>query len=282
MKPDRGAGPGAPLRWRRRGPGRLPVPDLLAVHDLLEDGRRRSSPSRRSGGRRRSSSSNYLVLFTRRRRQDRRQQPGHRPASAPWSPCSSARSAPTRSRASAPAATTSPCGSLSNRMLPPIVIVFPVFLLYVWLGWVDTYLGLILLYTAFNLPYVIWMMRGYIQDIPLELEESALVDGCTPLARVLQGGAADGPQRPLRHRRLHLRLRLERVPVRAGPDPERGHHLPGPGHPLLRRPVQFLGQDRRHERARHACRSSSPWRCCSATWCAASRWARSRADPWRA
>ena len=68
---------------------------------------------------------------------------------------------------------------LSNRMLPPIVIVFPVFLLYVKLGWVDTYLGLIILYTAFNLPYVIWMMRGYIQDIPLELEELALVDGCT-------------------------------------------------------------------------------------------------------
>lgn len=68
---------------------------------------------------------------------------------------------------------------LSNRMLPPIVIVFPVFLLYVKLGWVDTYVGLIILYTAFNLPYVIWMMRGYIQDIPLELEESALVDGCT-------------------------------------------------------------------------------------------------------
>ena len=68
---------------------------------------------------------------------------------------------------------------LSNRMIPPIVIVFPVFLLYVKVGMVDTYLGLILLYTAFNLPYVVWMMRGYIQDIPLELEESALVDGCT-------------------------------------------------------------------------------------------------------
>lgn len=68
---------------------------------------------------------------------------------------------------------------ISQRMIPPIAIVFPIFLLYVWLGWVDTYHGLILLYTAFNLPYVIWMMRGYIQDIPLELEESALVDGCT-------------------------------------------------------------------------------------------------------
>jgi multiple sugar transport system permease protein len=68
---------------------------------------------------------------------------------------------------------------ISQRMMPPVAIVFPVFLLYVFFGWVDTFIGLILLYTAFNLPYVIWMMRGYIEDIPLELEESALVDGCT-------------------------------------------------------------------------------------------------------
>jgi multiple sugar transport system permease protein len=67
---------------------------------------------------------------------------------------------------------------ISQRMMPPVAIVFPIFLLYVFFGWVDTYHGLILLYTAFNLPYVIWMMRGYIEDIPLELEESALVDGC--------------------------------------------------------------------------------------------------------
>jgi multiple sugar transport system permease protein len=68
---------------------------------------------------------------------------------------------------------------ISQRMMPPVAIVFPVFLLYVFFGWVDTFVGLILLYTAFNLPYVIWMMRGYIEDIPLELEESALVDGCS-------------------------------------------------------------------------------------------------------
>jgi len=68
---------------------------------------------------------------------------------------------------------------ISQRMVPPIAIVFPVFLLYVWFGWVDTYFGLILLYTAFNLPYVIWMMRGYILDIPRALEEAALVDGYT-------------------------------------------------------------------------------------------------------
>jgi multiple sugar transport system permease protein len=68
---------------------------------------------------------------------------------------------------------------ISQRMVPPIAVVFPIFLLYVWLGWVDTYVGMILLYTAFNLPYVIWMMRGYILDIPRVLEDSALVDGCS-------------------------------------------------------------------------------------------------------
>jgi multiple sugar transport system permease protein len=68
---------------------------------------------------------------------------------------------------------------ISQRMVPPIAVVFPIFLLYVWLGWVDTYVGLILLYSAFNLPYVIWMMRGFILDVPLALEEAALVDGYT-------------------------------------------------------------------------------------------------------
>lgn len=66
---------------------------------------------------------------------------------------------------------------ISQRMIPPICIAFPIFLFFVSLRIVDTHFGLIVLYTAFNLPYVIWMMRGYIQEIPLELEQSALVDG---------------------------------------------------------------------------------------------------------
>ena len=68
---------------------------------------------------------------------------------------------------------------ISQRMVPPVAVVFPIFLLYVWFHGVDTYAGLILLYTAFNLPYVIWMMRGYILDIPIALEQAALVDGYT-------------------------------------------------------------------------------------------------------
>jgi multiple sugar transport system permease protein len=75
---------------------------------------------------------------------------------------------------------------ISQRMMPPIAIVFPVFLIFVWFGLVDTYTGLILLYTAFNLPYVIWMMRGYISEVPIELEESARVDGCTRLGVLIK------------------------------------------------------------------------------------------------
>ncbi len=75
---------------------------------------------------------------------------------------------------------------ISQRMIPPICIAFPIFLLFVSLNLTDTYTGLILLYTAFNLPYVIWMMRGYIQEIPLELEQSALVDGLSRWAVLRQ------------------------------------------------------------------------------------------------
>ena len=132
---------------------------------------------------------------------------------------------------------------ISQRMIPPIAIVFPLFLLYVYFGWVDTYHGLILLYTAFNLPYVIWMMRGYIEDVPLELEESALVDGCTrweTLIRVVFPMVRNGL---FATRRLHVRVRLERLHLRAGDDAQRGHHLSRAGHALLRRAVELLGQD---------------------------------------
>ena len=67
---------------------------------------------------------------------------------------------------------------MSQRMLPPIAIVFPLFLAFAFMELLDTFPSIILVYVAFNLPFVIWMMRGYIEDIPISLEESARVDGC--------------------------------------------------------------------------------------------------------
>jgi multiple sugar transport system permease protein len=68
---------------------------------------------------------------------------------------------------------------LSTRMLPPIVVVIPLFLFFSFFNLVNTKLALIIAYTAFNIPFVAWMMRSFFLDIPKELEESAMVDGDT-------------------------------------------------------------------------------------------------------
>jgi multiple sugar transport system permease protein len=75
---------------------------------------------------------------------------------------------------------------LSGRLLPPVAVVIPVFLLYSryseeWIQFrlIDTHIGLILLYTVFALPWTVWMMYAYFRQLPTELEEAALVDGCT-------------------------------------------------------------------------------------------------------
>lgn len=68
---------------------------------------------------------------------------------------------------------------LSQRFLPPMAIIVPYFMIAAFLKLLDTYLLLVICYTSFNLPFTIWMMRGFIEDIPSELEEAAMVDGCT-------------------------------------------------------------------------------------------------------
>ncbi|MGE5224710.1 MAG: carbohydrate ABC transporter permease, partial [Omnitrophica WOR_2 bacterium] len=68
---------------------------------------------------------------------------------------------------------------LSQKFLPPVVVIIPIFMMYRFLGWIDSYKGMILLYTSFNLPFVVWMVKGFMDDIPVDYEEAALVDGYT-------------------------------------------------------------------------------------------------------
>jgi multiple sugar transport system permease protein len=68
---------------------------------------------------------------------------------------------------------------LSQRFLPPIAIILPLFLNYRLLGLQDTHFGLVLAYTVFTLPVSVWMMFAYFRGMPRSLEEAALVDGCT-------------------------------------------------------------------------------------------------------
>lgn len=68
---------------------------------------------------------------------------------------------------------------LSTRMLPPVIVVIPIFLMYRTVGLNDSHLGLILLYTAFNVSFAVWVLKGFIDEIPREYEEAAMVDGYT-------------------------------------------------------------------------------------------------------
>ena len=66
---------------------------------------------------------------------------------------------------------------LSTRMLPAVVVTIPLFLMYRQLGLHDTHLGMILLYTVFNLSLSVWLLKGFLDEIPREYEEAAMVDG---------------------------------------------------------------------------------------------------------
>ena len=68
---------------------------------------------------------------------------------------------------------------LSFRFMPPIAVAIPIYLMIRNLGLANSYLGLILPYVAFSLPLVIWIMIGFFDEIPREIDDAALVDGCS-------------------------------------------------------------------------------------------------------
>ena len=68
---------------------------------------------------------------------------------------------------------------LSQRFLPPIAVILPIFLIYRGIGLADTHIGLILAYTVITLPVTVWMMYTYFRQLPRSLEDAAMVDGCT-------------------------------------------------------------------------------------------------------
>jgi glycerol transport system permease protein len=91
--------------------------------------------------------------------------------------------------------------TITNRMAPPAAFMLPLFLLFTRVfklgDWslFDTRIGLILLYCVFNLPFAIWLMKGIIDGLPIELDEAAVVDGAglwTVLFRIIAPLAAPG------------------------------------------------------------------------------------------
>jgi multiple sugar transport system permease protein len=68
---------------------------------------------------------------------------------------------------------------LSTRMMPPIVTIIPLFIFFNFFHLLNSKTAVVVAYTAFNLPFATWMMKSYFQDLPVELEEAAIVDGDT-------------------------------------------------------------------------------------------------------
>ena len=71
---------------------------------------------------------------------------------------------------------------ISQRILPPIVVVIPVYIMFQAVGLLDTHLALIIMYAVANLPIVVWLMHDFFANLPIELEESAQLDGATRFA----------------------------------------------------------------------------------------------------
>ena len=111
---------------------------------------------------------------------------------------------------------------LSTRMMPPIAVAIPIYLMYRELGLSDTALGMILLYTAVNVSLAVWLLKGFIDEIPREYEEAAMIDGYTRLQafrkvvlpQATTGIAATGDLLP--------DLRLERICLRGAADLRHG------------------------------------------------------------
>jgi len=71
---------------------------------------------------------------------------------------------------------------LVMRMAPRIVLVIPYYLMMQRLGLLDTRTGLLVAYVSFALPFSIWLLIGFFADVPIDVEEAAMIDGCSPLA----------------------------------------------------------------------------------------------------
>ena len=72
-------------------------------------------------------------------------------------------------------------GVLMTQMFPLVVLLIPMYLLYVRAHLLNSYVGLILAFTSFTLPFGIWMIKGFVDSVPVEIEEAAMVDGCNRL-----------------------------------------------------------------------------------------------------
>lgn len=75
---------------------------------------------------------------------------------------------------------------ISQRMLPAVAIVIPFFLTFRALNLINTYHGLVIAYALFFIPFAVWMLLGFFEDFPQEIQDAALIDGCSELGTIVR------------------------------------------------------------------------------------------------
>jgi len=72
------------------------------------------------------------------------------------------------------------------RMLPAIALIIPIYIMYRMLGMTNSYVGLVLVYTVLYIPFAVWLLVGFLRDFPVEIEEAAMIDGCSRVRALVQ------------------------------------------------------------------------------------------------
>jgi multiple sugar transport system permease protein len=72
------------------------------------------------------------------------------------------------------------------RMLPAIALIIPLYIMYKALGLTNSYFGLIIVYTVVYIPFAVWLLVGFLRDFPIEIEEAAMIDGCSRLGSLVR------------------------------------------------------------------------------------------------
>jgi len=72
------------------------------------------------------------------------------------------------------------------RMLPAIALIIPVYLMYKQLGLTNSYFGLVMIYTVVYIPFAVWLLVGFLRDFPVEIEEAAMIDGCSRVGALVR------------------------------------------------------------------------------------------------
>jgi multiple sugar transport system permease protein len=72
------------------------------------------------------------------------------------------------------------------RMLPAIALIIPIYIMYKMFGLTNNYFGLVIIYTVVYIPFAVWLLVGFVRDFPIEIEDAAMIDGCSRLRAVVQ------------------------------------------------------------------------------------------------